>query len=46
MPYIRINISLDAEFLEKLDERARKLSINRSEYLRGLVLRDLEKVKE
>ena len=41
-----INISLDEEFLKKLDQRVNDLHISRSEYLRLLVIRDLGKVKE
>jgi len=43
MTHTRINISLDEKFLEKLDGRVKELSIKRSEYLRGLVIRDLER---
>jgi len=42
MGFIRVTISMDDKFFEKIEERRRKLAINRSEYLRGLVIKDLE----
>jgi len=39
----RVLVSFDENFLRKMDERVEQLSIKRSEYLRGLVIRDLER---
>ncbi|HKZ45588.1 MAG TPA: hypothetical protein VJ343_02690 [archaeon] len=45
MGFVRLTISMDAQFLEKMKARIQNLAINRSEYLRGLVLKDLEGCK-
>lgn len=36
-----VGVSMDAQFFEKLETRRKELNISRSEYLRGLVLKDL-----
>jgi len=43
MAYRILTISMDEKFLKKLDERIKELSIGRSEYLRSLVIKDLER---
>lgn len=38
-----ITISMNENFLENIDKRRKELAIGRSEYLRGLVIKDLER---
>ena len=43
MSWVRINVSLNGRLLAKIDARAKKLTLKRSEYLRKLVLEDFER---